>query len=61
MRCRPTELLAMISMKILQVLVLRASWSRRVHSWLRRSGNGSNQLKSNHETVHQMGLQMVVP
>jgi len=58
----------MISMKILQVLqilqilqILRASWSRRVHSWLRRSGNGSNQLKSNHETVHQMGLQMVVP
>ena len=52
----------MISMKVLQVLqILRASWSRRVHSWLRRSGNGSNQLKSNHETVHQMGLQIVVP
>jgi len=55
----------MISMKILQILqilqILRASWSWRMHSWLRRSGNGSNQLKSSHETVHQMALQIVVP
>jgi hypothetical protein len=57
MRCRPTALLAKVSTEILQVL--SASWSWRVRSWLRRFGNGSNQFKLNHETVHQIGLQIV--
>jgi hypothetical protein len=61
MRCRPTALLATISAKILQVLqVLSASWSWQVHSWLRHPGNGSNQIKLIHETVHQIDLQIVV-
>jgi hypothetical protein len=49
----------MISTEILQAVP--ASWSWRVHSWLRHSGNGPNWFKLIHETVHQIGLQIVVP